>query len=339
MKVSLKSSLLPIFPGADVSGLGSCLPRLGLNADQLDAVLNRGDTDSAHDAFLALKASKEMEEANPGIALGHVKRKTSTNISGSKRKLEGEHDHHSEGTSTPGGDKRYKDTRTPGPDTTLNQQASTSQMPSQSMQPPLQPGQQNIPVNNYDFFFPDLEAMASGRYQPPPPTAPFNPYAYNNNSQPYQPPNPSGPSWAQGQDQQFPYGMGMGFGFGPNSQNQANFTGFGLTVPAAPITPSAPASSTSASAKPPVATRSSGDVETETEKSKRLKEAVASLTVGDRRALEGTPMTPDEMAERFRVQEKLMSSLPENDQNNRMLEAMQVNLASCPLDFESIADR
>jgi hypothetical protein len=310
---------------ADMPGLGSCLPRLGLNATQLDAILNRGDTDSAHDAFLALKASKEMEEANPGIALGHVKRKTSTNVSASKRKHEGEHDHHSEGTSTPGGDKRYKDTRTPGPDTTLNQQASTSQaMPPP---PPQAQGQgPQIPVNNYDFFFPDLEAMANGRHQSPQSTAPFNPYAYNNPPNPYQPPNPSGPSWAQGPEQQFPYGMGMGFGFGPNSQNQANFTGFGLTVPAPPVTPTAPADpSTSSSA--PVQTQPQGDVEEETEKSKRLKEAVASLTVGDRRALEGTPMTPNEMAERFRVQEKLMSSLPENDQNNRMLEAMQVSLS------------
>lgn len=61
-----------------------------------------------------------------------------------------------------------------------------------------------------------------------------------------------------------------------------------------------------------------------TEKSRRLKEAVASLTEGDRRVLEGNPMTPQEMAERFKVQEKLMSSLPEGDQNNRMLEAMQM---------------
>jgi len=270
-----------------------------------------------------------MEEANPGLPLGHVKRKTSTNVSGSKRKHDGEHDHHSEGTSTPGGDKRYKDTRTPGPDTTLNQaQApssssqtqSQSQAQSQSMGPPLQ-AQQNIPANNYDFFFPDLEAMANGRYQPPPTTAPFNPYAYNNPPNPYQTPNPAGPSWAQGPEQQFPYGMGMGMGFGPNAQNQVNFTGFGLTMPAAPVTPGAP--------NPPVSKpipTGSGDVEEETEKSKRLKEAVASLTVGDRRALEGTPMTPDEMAERFRVQEKLMESLPENDQNNRMLEAMQVSV-------------
>jgi len=78
-------------------------------------------------------------------------------------------------------------------------------------------------------------------------------------------------------------------------------------------------------AKSATAPGKSSDVEEDIEKSNRLKEAVASLTVGDRRALEGTPMTPEEMAERFRVQEKLMSSLPENDQNNRMLEAMQVS--------------
>jgi hypothetical protein len=178
-------------------------------------------------------------------------------------------------------------------------------------------------------------------------------------------PGGAGTGWGQGFEQgqaQVPYGMGSGMGlgmgmgmamgYGMNAQNQANLSGFGLTMPATPTInapynatpgPSAPAASAPNSAASASGSRdrtqpqsqsqaqtqadksAAGGKEEETEKSKRLKEAVASLTVGDRRALEGTPLTPDEMAERFRVQEKLMSSLPEGDQNNRMLEAMQVS--------------
>ena len=38
-------------------------------------MLSRADTDTAHDAFLALKASREMEAANPGIQIGAIRRR------------------------------------------------------------------------------------------------------------------------------------------------------------------------------------------------------------------------------------------------------------------------
>lgn len=143
--------------------------------------------------------------------------------------------------------------------------------------------------------------------------------------------------------------MGMGMGYGQNGQNQANFSGFGLTMPgqmgvpspgqgnlfnqAGPSSSQAPSNSepntnagASSSTNPNQPGLSRGkDDDSMTEKSRRLKEAVASLTEGDRRVLEGNPMTPQEMQERFKVQEKLISSLPDGDQNNRMLEAMQVS--------------
>jgi len=59
--------------------MGSCLPRLGLSSAQLDAILNRADTDTAYEAFVALKASKELEKANPGIPLPGLKKRESTN--------------------------------------------------------------------------------------------------------------------------------------------------------------------------------------------------------------------------------------------------------------------
>ena len=52
--------------------MGSCLPRLGLSATQLDAILNRQDTDTAHEAFVALKASREAsgENGDDGLPFG-----------------------------------------------------------------------------------------------------------------------------------------------------------------------------------------------------------------------------------------------------------------------------
>lgn len=376
-------------------GLGSCLPRLGLTAPQLDAILNRADTDTAHDAFLTLKASKEMEEANPGIPLGQVKRKASLTASASKRRrdgteFDGDHDHHS--NSTPGGSGAIKTDQQPD---NLNSASVGGAVSSNQQQ---QQQQQQQQATNYDFFFPDLEAMANGRYPTPsaagpgptpaggggpgPTTSPFNPYAQQSQfpfgaapgmggwgmnlaSPMIQPDQNQGYGMGMGMGMGLGMGMGMGMpmGYGFNGGNQANFSGFGLTMPGGPgpggqgnlFSPggnqgaqqsagagtgssSAPASTGPQQSQLPGAggaalAKGSGDAAAE--KSRRLKEAVASLTEGDRRVLEGNPMTPQEMAERFKVQEKLMSCLPEGDQNNRMLEAMQVSFA-CP--GECLAD-
>lgn len=56
-------------------GLGSCLPLLGLNNDQLESILNRADSDTAYEAFVSFKASKELGEQNPGIPLGQVRKR------------------------------------------------------------------------------------------------------------------------------------------------------------------------------------------------------------------------------------------------------------------------
>lgn len=364
------------------AGLGSCLPRLGLTAPQLDAILNRADTDTAHDAFLTLKASKEMIEANPGLPLGEVKRKASVSASASKRKREdgthdtpNDYDQHS--NSTPGGaGERYpKDEHTAG--------GSTSQPGN---------GHGNQDSANYDFLFPDLEAMANGRYPTPQVmTSPYNPFAQQSPfpfaptpgyggwpvsgpSDGSQDPNQHQHQHQQQQQQQQPYppqpygmGMGIGMGYGQNGQNQANFSGFGLTMPGQMGAPGpgqgnlfnqpGPSSSipppntntnpnqnlnsnpnpnpssdpTSKETNQPGPSRvgndPAGESDSMSEKSRRLKEAVARLTEGDRRVLEGNPMTPQEMQERFKVQEKLISSLPDGDQNNRILEAMQVSPA------------
>lgn len=60
-------------------GLGSCLPRLGLNNDQLEAILNRADSDTAYEAFVSFKANKELMESNPGYPLGVVRKRAESN--------------------------------------------------------------------------------------------------------------------------------------------------------------------------------------------------------------------------------------------------------------------
>ncbi|KLT41941.1 hypothetical protein CC85DRAFT_302818 [Cutaneotrichosporon oleaginosum] len=54
----------PINSMLTAAGLGSCLPRLGLTPQMLDAILNRADTDTAYEAFVQLKASKEQGGKN-----------------------------------------------------------------------------------------------------------------------------------------------------------------------------------------------------------------------------------------------------------------------------------
>ncbi|KAL7419685.1 hypothetical protein Q5752_005601 [Cryptotrichosporon argae] len=66
--------LLKAMAGFIGEGAGSFLPRLGLSAEQLDAILNRADTDTAHEAFLQLKVPKEVEEANPGLPIGEIRK-------------------------------------------------------------------------------------------------------------------------------------------------------------------------------------------------------------------------------------------------------------------------
>lgn len=332
-----------------------------------------------------------MIEANPGLPLGEVKRKASVSASASKRKREdGNHDTPNDydlhSNSTPGGaGERYpKDEHTAGPSGTQPGNGNGNGNAGGS-------GGGNQDSANYDFLFPDLEAMANGRYPTPQlMTSPYNPFAHQSPF-PFAPtpgyggwpvpvpvPGPSDGSQDPNQQQQQqqhphqqqqpyppqPYGMGMGMGYGQTGQNQANFSGFGITMPGQMGVPvpgqgnlfSQPGPSSSNPPNPnpnsnsnpattnlgsnePLSSRTgneeSGESESVEAKRHRLKEAVARLTEGDRRVLEGNPMTPQEMQERFKVQEKLISSLPDGDQNNRMLEAMQVSLVPSSIEITS----
>ena len=155
-------------------GLGSCLPRLGLSAPQLDAILNRADTDTAHEAFLALKASREMQKDHPGLPLGSPRRRASA----IKRKR----------STAPDA----------GPDSapSANFQPSTSETPDDN-NPPRIKRQGSSGFTSYDYLFPDLNSFAS---HPPPVPDPVtgssdgsNPQNVSNAQQPQQSQQPT--SW------------------------------------------------------------------------------------------------------------------------------------------------
>jgi hypothetical protein len=47
-----------------LSGLASCLPRIGMDIERLDAFMNRPETAPAHEAMDALRVAREQAEAN-----------------------------------------------------------------------------------------------------------------------------------------------------------------------------------------------------------------------------------------------------------------------------------
>ena len=109
---------------------------MGLSATQLEAILHRADTDTAHEAFLALKMSKatrEMAEANPGLPLGEVKRRAS---SGKRKRQSVDTIRETGEESTP--DTSEKRTR-----------------------------QESEAYNSFAYLFPDLEAFAVTPVQSP----------------------------------------------------------------------------------------------------------------------------------------------------------------------------
>ncbi|WWD05851.1 hypothetical protein V865_003934 [Kwoniella europaea PYCC6329] len=142
-------------------GLGSCLPRLGLSADGLDAILTRSDTDTAYEAFVNLKASKEQLAAHPGMKYGATRRRAST----TKRKRDDE--------SSPTVEKEKEKDKGKGRATSENITGAKSRHGSATGTPtPLIPTISNEPTfpanfysfnqpedENYHYLFPDLDTL------------------------------------------------------------------------------------------------------------------------------------------------------------------------------------
>ncbi|ORY29518.1 hypothetical protein BCR39DRAFT_531931 [Naematelia encephala] len=291
-------------------GLGSCLPRLGLSANQLDAILNRADTDTAYEAFLTLKASHEMKEANPGIALGEPRRRANSSV---KRKHENVDATPRDG---PGGVERM-------------QSATPDLVDAGGFKRPKAAGVEDPSSSSMDAFaylFPDLDAFASG-------STGFTPDNDGSSSQyPLFKPQTSFPM--SNFPQQYQNNMA-------SSANQFDFSGFGLTGPPTQALDSnmngttfpPPASATGTSQSnlaqlvgvtnhgAPTAIRSTSP--TELERQQQLRTAVANLTNFSKGTMD-TPMTPSAIEARRKAQDELRLRMDESDVTERKTEALQL---------------
>jgi hypothetical protein len=304
-----------------LSGLGSCLPRLGLSAPQLDAILNRADTDTAYEAFINLKATREMQEANPGIPLGEIRRRAST----TKRKRNSA-DKAQEGSEQTANTSQTPDAPTSAPPSSEPLNSAKRSRPEPAGSPPA-------PVDNYAYLFPDLDTYAN----PPrtdtnagwnfmfPQSTLFDPSSRNLVSDPH------GRGYWPGLMYQSSLAGAAG--------HHPNFTGFGVTVPApqsqplsslaggAALPPGPPVNY--AATHPPAAPTSLSTPEragmTEEERQRHLREAVAKMTYSgsQKQTSVGLAMTAEEIEQRRMVQRELIQSMEEAG-GGVMAESMQL---------------
>ena len=333
-------------------GLGSCLPRLGLTAPGLDAILNRADTDSAYDAFLAFKASREMEAANPGIALGEVRKRSG----GAKRKhpsidvLKSEPDRDTTSSVTPDNEPSNSGLRnsTFGTSTAVedsNKKAKTEEPIDTSF------------LDTFGYLFPDYrpaQAVQAPVATPPsplygvpnmlgggiPPATGQAPVANPGGSWPYTAPTLSQQAFLNRNENFSNTPIYQDSLLGAASQQGTVFSGFGLTVPAGSV-PSMPFQPSMASlagpgpsvtdyaAEHPAAARdtppsnSKTPEEAETERQKHVRAAALKLTTSGLRRLDGA-MTPEEVSKRSKLQQEVIHELEADLGHSRMIDAMQM---------------
>lgn len=333
-------------------GLGSCLPRLGLSAPGLDAILNRADTDTAYEAFINLKATREMQEANPGIPLGEIRRRTSTSTSKRKRasmdvsqRDEYEptpRDTETTEASSAGPSRSKENTAAPSASKRAKEEEERAPAPSSSQQV----------TDNYAYLFPDLESYANPprtetgagwNFPTPQPHNYFDPSARNLMTDPYE----------RGY---WPGLMSQGT-FGGAPTPQANMTGFGVTVPASdfhqpqtmsslaggasqPPNPASiasyaasypaqpPTAGTALSTPPALSTPDKSDL-SDSDRQRHLRQAVAKMTRSQKTTTEGPTFTPAEVEERIQLQREVMQNLDETGGGSGIrAECMQVRRAS-----------
>ncbi|ODN97384.1 hypothetical protein L198_03948 [Cryptococcus wingfieldii CBS 7118] len=321
-------------------GLGSCLPRLGLTADQLDAVVNRADTDTAYEAFLNLKATREMQDANPGIKMGELRRRSTA---AGKRKRTPE----TETPSAAGDEDHMPDA---GPSSASKDKGKAPQSEGAKR---TKSGDGPFISDEYTYLFPDLDGMFM--------TSEFDLTSQSNMERPSANPPPGQPRSYQGYPRQVanrPQTNGYG---GPSTYPTDIDSGFGLTLPpstlGAPDLGAATGQSPSSSypsappmrqsqAHPPLVTdfastcppppfhapsrphsqpsslnrtppRQMPDRETPAQ-------TVARLVPPDRNNFGVPGMSQEELEGRKKAQDQLVKSIEESDASDRKLEAMQL---------------
>ncbi|KAK4687397.1 hypothetical protein P7C73_g2728, partial [Tremellales sp. Uapishka_1] len=273
------------------SGLGSCLPRLGLSAPQLEAILSKADTDTAYEAFINLKASREMEAANPGIKVGELKRRTTLDKDKAGKRKRGSFSvDRSSDAATP---EDVLSASLPGSSTSATNGPKRPRAPTQ------------LPsFSDYAYLFPDMDLQ--GYSYPPAPLPPL------------QPPQPtlaefnSMFNFQSPQSSVFP-GFGLSVPAYPQSQPISSLAG------QRPI--SYPSTDYAATHAPPPTPQ----VQAEVERQKTLRAAVANLTRSDQGTLDGPVMTRDEVEKRIKLQQEFQTTLVDNGmQDDRKMEALQM---------------
>jgi hypothetical protein len=321
------------------------LPRLGLSAPQLDAILNRADTDTAYEAFVKLRASRELEEANPGIPFGEIRRKSM-----SKRKRESP----AEGGSSLAGGARA----TGSAQAESHQNTPEPKIAKLSSSRPTQMDTDNY-ADTYSYLFPisdgpnpDWSRYAAGPQQQnvdpslqPFPGSPLGPIRdsqmqqYNAYTQEQQ---------AQAARGMFPLGGSMYSPqmpmWGPFGAMSGDLSGFGLTLPPQPgqAVPQSMASMAGPSgmggganypsnplmglSQPPGGRNtSSAQPDLSARDQQRLKVAV-TMMVQSKGVTDGPAMSADEIEERMRVQRQVIESFKEDDGLRKRIEPMQVSM-------------
>jgi len=284
--------------------------------------LSRADTDTAYEAFVALKASREMEEANPGLVPGEIRHRSSVG----KRKHphgDGEADKDVEGEGFP-------DQPGSGEPTKRNRQSSEGFYKA---------------MESYSYLFPDLEAFAAPS---PRQTGGFDANTFGQNS-----------GFAQQTNNNYPQNLFDSPGYSGGSaagqqmyqgslagapSAQSNFTGFGLTVPASilplpSITGGAPAQSNkfvrdSCAAQHPAAhpappperiTPEQWEGE-DAERQRQLRAAVAQFTRNQtpNGTLDGPDLSPAQIEHKRRLQSELRQTMEETEGPDGKTDAFQV---------------
>nr|XP_031863033.1 uncharacterized protein CI109_001509 [Kwoniella shandongensis]KAA5530105.1 hypothetical protein CI109_001509 [Kwoniella shandongensis] len=314
-------------------GMGSCLPRLGLSAVQLDAILNRADTDTAYEAFVNLKASREMETANPGLKMGEPRRRSSSTF---KRKR----------GNSPDDNGRQEGPSSSGPSaggSSSTQGAGAIGQKSNNERTPIS--------EEFTYLFPDLDGMmivsdAYGAHNAPR-SGPVAQQGESSSASGGPPPLPpprmeSQEGHRHGYAQQLMHDTAKGPQPYPNQQYNAqpatypnsDLSGFGITIPASsavedPMSSLAGPSSASSQTQAGYAQKHAHILTTDVgladdERQKQLTAAVHSITHNDNTSFDGPGMTAAELAERRRQQDQLMKTIEQGDRSDRKMEAMQL---------------
>lgn len=326
--------------------------------------MNRADTDTAYEAFVKLRASREQEEANPGIPFGEIKRKPANAQSKRKRDSMAE----GLGSSSLGpGDTAHEGSASHTPD----------YKPAAKVARPIeaQPEITNY-GDTYSYLFPDANSSTDWRYQPndqsgnaPYPASPLGQYRDQSADQQQQQQQQRSQQQYNFQDPQGPRGMfplggpmyqPQGNMWGPFGAMTGDLSGFGLTLPPGQAIPQvmsslagqaapgggersyamdhAPTSVSAPSSSGPIA---SATPDLSDQDQQRLKQAV-KLMVQGKGVTDGPTMSAQEVEERMRVQRNVIDSFREDEVLRKRIEPMQVRTPNHQMtgdlaDFQLIA--